>query len=171
MLGKKVLKDSLGLLKTLIRLWPLTLLVCLAYGAALYFLGFNFTSSLPYYVVWIERGVVPKTGDLMVYYYSGMDLKSYGYIKGIRFFKRVAGKEGDTIAVNGRQVSINGKLVGEAKPFANHGAIKLDPIDAGTIPKGYLFAQGDSPNSFDSRYKQSGLVPLNKVQGVAHVIF
>ncbi len=34
-----------------------------------------------------------------------------------------------------------------------------------TIPEGCLFVAGDNPKSFDSRYKEFGLVPMEKVWG------
>lgn len=36
-----------------------------------------------------------------------------------------------------------------------------------TIPKGYVFVAGDHPQSFDSRYEEFGLVPVEKIWGKA----
>jgi conjugal transfer pilin signal peptidase TrbI len=39
------------------------------------------------------------------------------------------------------------------------------------IPPGYFYAKGEHPSSFDSRYRESGLVPFDAVIGVAHPVF
>ena len=43
----------------------------------------------------------------------------------------------------------------------------LTPISATSISEGYVFVAGDHPNSFDSRYEEFGLVPIEKVWGKA----
>jgi len=43
----------------------------------------------------------------------------------------------------------------------------LTPISAKVIPKNYVFVAGDNPNSFDSRYEEFGLVPVQKIWGKA----
>lgn len=40
-------------------------------------------------------------------------------------------------------------------------------IPEGIIPSGYVFVAGDNPNSFDSRYEEFGLVPMEKIWGKA----
>lgn len=40
-------------------------------------------------------------------------------------------------------------------------------IPEGIIPPGYVFVAGDNPNSFDSRYEEFGLVPMEKIWGKA----
>ena len=128
------------------------------------------TPSLPYRLVWLEYGAQPQRGDLMVFRFSGEPLPGMGYVDGVPFFKRVAGLPGDRIEVVARIVSVAGVRVGYAKPHTREGQ-RLDPIAAGVVPEGYLFGQADSDDSFDSRYAQSGLVPMTRVVGVAHVIF
>jgi signal peptidase I len=39
------------------------------------------------------------------------------------------------------------------------------------IPEGYLFVAGDNPKSFDSRYAEFGLVPINKIWGKAWFVW
>lgn len=43
----------------------------------------------------------------------------------------------------------------------------LTPISAAIVPEGYVFVAGDNPNSFDSRYEEFGLVPIEKIWGKA----
>ena len=47
----------------------------------------------------------------------------------------------------------------------------LAPIAAGVIPPGCYYVQGLSPDSFDSRYRESGLVRAEQVIGVVDPIF
>lgn len=162
----------------LLRYWFVALPVLALYAVAQHFLFVNLTPSLPYRLVWLEYGAQPARGDLVVYRYAGTPLPGYGYLDGVRFFKRVAGLPGDVIAVRDRVVTVAAGAddsrseieIGYAKPHTASG-VALEPIAAGTIPAGHLFAQSDSPDSFDSRYASSGLVPIERVIGVAHVIF
>ncbi|MBS0271677.1 MAG: signal peptidase I [Proteobacteria bacterium] len=43
----------------------------------------------------------------------------------------------------------------------------LTPLSAGFVPEGYVFVAGDNLNSFDSRYEEFGLVPMEKIWGKA----
>ena len=152
------------------RHWIISTVVLVLYLAAKHWLWVNVTPSLPYRLVWLEYGGQPQRGDLMVFRFSGEPLPGMGYVDGVPFFKRVAGLPGDRIEVVARIVSVAGVRVGYAKPHTREGQ-RLDPIAAGVVPEGYLFGQADSDDSFDSRYAQSGLVPMTRVVGVAHVIF
>lgn len=151
------------------RHWIIALAVVLTYGLAQHWLYVNWTSSLPYRLVWIEYGAQPGLDDLMVYRFEGRPFHSED-LSGIRFFKRVAGVAGDRIAVSDREVAVSGRPIGHAKLFTRTGE-PLDLIAGGTIPSGVYFAQSDSADSFDSRYAQAGLVGADQVIGVAHVIF
>lgn len=126
----------------------------------------NVSASLPWSVARIEYGRVPARGDYMIYRYRG-DLPG---LPSHTFFKRVAGVAGDTIRVVGRTVWVDDRLIGVAQAMT-HAGIVLAPIAPGVIPQGYLFAQGDNPASFDSRYAEEGLVPVDSVLGVAYPVF
>jgi conjugal transfer pilin signal peptidase TrbI len=148
----------------------------LMFAAALYalmshYLGWNITPSMNNTLVWIEHGATPKLNDLVIYRFEGRGLASGAYLRDMRFYKRVAGLPGATIAVDKyRQVSVNGIAIGLAKSSTNHGQA-LTPITATVVPDGYYFVRGDTQDSFDSRYEESGLVRMGSVIGVAHVIF
>ncbi|MFX6119214.1 S26 family signal peptidase, partial [Acinetobacter baumannii] len=43
----------------------------------------------------------------------------------------------------------------------------LTPLSISIVPEGYIFVVGDNIRSFDSRYEEFGLVPLDKVWGKA----
>jgi conjugal transfer pilin signal peptidase TrbI len=107
-------------------------------------------------------------GDLVVYRFDGDELMHVR--KGQRFFKRVVGKPGDRVSVEGRRVLVNGVEVGIAKHYTRDGH-RLEPIAAGVIPQGHYYVQGTHEMSFDSRYRASGLVHASQIIGTAHVIF
>ena len=160
--------DLRALLTHLARCWYLYLPLALALALAQHFLLLNVTASLPYTLVWLERGATPARGDLAVYRYDGEELMYLA--KGQRFFKRIAGVPGDRISVDGRRVRVNDVDVGVARQYTLDGH-RLDPLPPGTIPSGYYYMQGMHEMSFDSRYRQSGLVHECRILGTAHVIF
>ena len=140
----------------------------LAWSVAQHFLLFNWTRSLPYSVVWLDPTSPFARGDLVVYRFDGEELM---YLKkGQRFFKRIAGVAGDRVSIEGRRVLINGADVGIAKRYTLDGH-RLEPLAPGVIPPGYLYVQGTHEMSFDSRYRESGLVHTSQIIGKAHVIF
>ena len=75
------------------------------------------------------------------------------------------GLPGDAVTVAGRHVAINGEEVGVAKLQA-YDHSPLVPITPTVIPPGHYYVQGTSPDSFDSRYQDSGLVRAEQVVGV-----
>ena len=133
---------------------------------------FNWTPSLPYSVVFVDYWHGPvQRGDLVVYRFTGeAGRRDYPGLKDQAFFKRVAGMPGDTVTVADRDVFVNGLLVGRAKTHT-FDRRPLQPISPTVIPPGFLYVQGTSPDSFDSRYRTSGLVPLRDVQAKVRPIF
>ncbi len=92
------------------------------------------------------------------------------------YAKRVLGIPGDRIIHNKSGITVipkesdglslltktsKGKLLTPIVPFNG------DQFNgwSKTIPEGCLFVAGDNPKSFDSRYKEFGLVPMEKVWG------
>jgi conjugal transfer pilin signal peptidase TrbI len=149
--------------------WYAYLPIALVWLVAQHYLLFNWTASLPYFVVWLR----PSTnsfarGDLIVYRYDGDELMQLK--KGQRFFKRVAGIPGDRVTVADRRVLINGIDVGIAKQYTLDGH-RLEPLSPGVIPAGYFYVQGTHEMSFDSRYRTSGLVHVSQIVGKVAVIF
>ena len=144
-------------------------MVFAVYGVGQHGLFVNGSDSLPYRLVWLDYHAIPVQGDLMVYRFAGQPFQRQT-LHGLRLFKRVAGLPGDAITVVDRQVSVAGVPIGLAKKYTRHGEA-LTPIAAGRIPDGYLFAHSDSVDSFDSRYAECGLVAVDQVLGVAHVLF
>jgi conjugal transfer pilin signal peptidase TrbI len=132
---------------------------------------FNWTPSLPCHVAWLQYGAHElKRGDYVVFAFDGEAQRQYPGLRGQPFFKIVRGLPGDTVTVNGRVVAINGEVVGTAKTHA-FDRRPLDPIAATVIPAGHYYVQGTSPDSFDSRYRASGLVRANQVLGTVIPLF
>lgn len=133
---------------------------------------FNWTPSLPHSVVYVDYWHGPlQRGDLVVYRFAGeAGQRDYPGLKDQAFFKRVAGMPGDRVTVVGRDVFVNGVAVGHAKTHA-FDRRPLQPIAPIVIPPGFLYVQGTSPDSFDSRYRSSGLVAVRDVRATVHPIF
>jgi len=132
---------------------------------------FNWTPSLPYKVALLHPGQhTLHRGDFIVFSFAGDGARDYPGLAGQPFFKIVRGLPGDTVTVDGREVRINGEPVGIAKTHA-FDRKPLEPIASGVIPPGRFYVQGLSPDSFDSRYRQSGLVRAEQVIGVVDPIF
>ena len=120
---------------------------------------FNWTASLPYRIVVVDHGPMPLArGDLIVYAFDGEAAeRDYPGLKRQPFFKRIVGVAGDVVTVDGRDVFINGLHVGRAKTHT-FDRRPLEPISPTVIPPGHVYVQGSSADSFDSRYRSSGLV-------------
>lgn len=132
---------------------------------------FNWTPSLPYKLAWLrEKPVVFAPGDFVIYSFDGAAKLDYPGLKNQPFFKIVRGVAGDRVAVSGRDVFVNGRFVGRAKEKAFDGR-PMYPIAPGVIPHGKLYVQGTDKNSFDSRYRSSGLVDSSRIIGQVVPLF
>jgi conjugal transfer pilin signal peptidase TrbI len=132
---------------------------------------FNWTPSLPYRVAWLQHGPHQlQRGDFIVFSFAGEAQHRYPGLHGQPFFKIVRGLPGDSVTVSGRQVAINGEDVGAAKTKA-YDRRPLAPIAPTVIPPRHYYVQGTSPDSFDSRYQESGLVRAEQVIGVVVPLF
>ena len=133
---------------------------------------FNWTPSVPYKVAVVQYGSQQSLGrgDLVVYAFDGEAQRIYPGLRAQPFFKQIRGVPGDRVTVVGRQVFVNSLPVGFAKActFDRH---PLDPIAETVIPPGYYYVQGTHPDSFDSRYRASGLVRANQVIGKVNPLF
>ena len=126
---------------------------------------FNWTGSLPCHVAWLrDRPASIERGDLVVFAFDGEARQTYPGLHGQPFFKIVRGVPGDRVTVDDRTVSINGEVVGVVKTHSFNRR-PLEPITDLVIPPGHYYVQGTSPDSFDSRYRASGLVRDGQVLG------
>ena len=133
---------------------------------------FNWTPSVPYKVAVVQYGSrhALRRGDFVVYAFDGEAQRIYPGLRAQPFFKQIRGVPGDRVTVVGRQVFVNSLPVGFAKAytFDRH---PLDPIAETVIPSGYYYVQGTHPDSFDSRYRASGLMQANQVIGKVNPLF
>jgi conjugal transfer pilin signal peptidase TrbI len=135
-------------------------------------LRFNWTPSLPYRVVWVERSDRPLArGEFVVYRFVGAGADGdQRALKDQPLFKQVAGLPGDVVTVVDRDVFVNGEPMGRAKVRTfNHKP--LSPIAPVTIPDGFVYVRGTSPDSFDSRYSAAGLVPASAILSRVRPLF
>lgn len=124
---------------------------------------FNWTASLPYRVALVRHTPhAIERGDYIVFAFAGEAQASYPGLRGQPFFKQVRGLPGDVVTVEGRVIAVNGEVVGLAKTHA-FDKRPLEPIAATVIPPGHYYVQGTGPDSFDSRYRSSGLVRTDQV--------
>jgi conjugal transfer pilin signal peptidase TrbI len=179
--GQRVLGQFAEFLRHVRRRWPLYLPIFAVWGLAYVRvfidptprlpLLFNWTPSLPYRVAWLAPGRHPlRRGEFVVFSFDGEAQARYPGLRGQPFFKIVRGVPGDVVTVAGRCVAINGEDVGVAKSQA-YDHRPLAPIAPTVIPPGHYYVQGTSPDSFDSRYRDSGLVRAEQVVGVVVPLF
>ncbi len=175
-LGRRAVKHFADFLRHVRRRWYLYLPILAIWGLAYARLFidatprlpvlFNWTPSLPYRIAWLVRGPRPlRRGDFIVFSFDGEAQMRYPGLRGQPFFKIVRGLPGDAVTVADRHVAINGEEVGVAKLQA-YDHRPLVPITPTVIPPGHYYVQGTSPDSFDSRYQDSGLVRAEQVVGV-----
>lgn len=100
---------------------------------------------------------------------------SVQYVGDLLFAKRILGIPGDLLYRSEEKLCISHKsleiksLEMRCLPLLKETKTQkpLTPLIASYIPQGYAFVTGDHPNSFDSRYEEFGLVPLEKIWGKA----
>lgn len=132
---------------------------------------FNWTPSLPYRMALMQYGhAAVRRGDLIVFSFTGEAQARYPGLRAQPFFKMVRGMPGDVVTVQGRLVYVNGEIAGLAKTHArdHHPLVPIAPM---VIPSGHYYVLGTSPDSFDSRYQESGLVKAEQVLGVVVPLF
>ena len=109
------------------------------------------TSSVPYKVCLQVYNLQPKKGDLCVFDCWGKS-----------FVKYIAGIAGDEISIVDNDIYVGNSHIGKIAK-----ASKLHPIATGRIPEGYVFMSGTHVYSFDSRYKEFGLIGVSQIRGKA----
>ena len=103
----------------------------------------------------------PKRGDLVLF----DPPEAAG--SNIPYMKRVIGLPGDSVAVDsGRRVFVRGEFIGLAKKRALDGRV-LDTIAPGVIPPGHYYVHAGHADSHDSRYREVGLVPRERIRARA----
>ena len=83
-----------------------------------------------------------------------------------KIIKKIIGNSGDVIWYDKEGfLWINQIKLGKPKQTTKDG-VQLKAISAQTIPPGFIFLHSSHERSFDSRYQELGLVPLNKIKGL-----
>ena len=152
-------------------IWTLALVRVLVDPTPRLPLVFNWTPSVPYHVALAhyDPGALHR-GDFILFRFDGQEQLRHPGLRAQPFFKQIAGLPGDVVQVHGRVVTVNGKSVGTAKAHT-FDRQPLATIEAGVIPPGHYFVQGASADSFDSRYRSSGLVRADQVIATLTPIF
>lgn len=115
----------------------------------------NASESLPFsYFFGYKLEEEPKRGMYVSFEHPKSD---------ILLVKRIAGLPGDCISIRDMQIFINEVPYGHIQSNSPSGML-LSPIEAGEIPKGYVYVTGLHPSSFDSRYAEFGLVPISQLK-------
>ncbi len=115
---------------------------------------FTTSPSVPYSVCLLVYNLKPQKGDLCAFKF-----------KDRRFIKYILGKAGDRISNIQGTIYIGSNKVGKVRNVNN-----LTPINEGIIPDGYMFVAGTHPDSFDSRYKEFGLIRKANLEGKVYGI-
>lgn len=155
-------------------LWflPAALLVVLNVGFfSKYKLSYNLSESLEGTIFLVERGVLPDRGEFAEFFYNGDGI----YQRGTVFIKIAAGIGGDIVATQPiadqrTSVAVNGRFVGNAKPYSRTG-IPLKPTHTHIIKNGHYYMAATHPDSFDSRYAVFGEVTDQQIIGRAVRLF
>ncbi len=114
-----------------------------------------------------------KRGDIVSI--SGHDT---AYVRKKTLAKKLIGLPGDVIEQTHRGILVSQIFNGRQQikiPLSSTLSLlektidgkPLTPLITTVVPEGYVFVAGDHPRSFDSRYEEFGLVPIDKIWGKA----
>lgn len=126
--------------------------------------GLNVTESLPNWAFIADADVFPMKGELVMF-----DPPENPYYSGRPFVKQIVGIAGDPVEVRGRRIYVAGAFVGEAKEISQDGR-PLEIISPQIVPEGFVFVAGTHADSYDSRYAEIGLIPVESIVGRAYPI-
>jgi conjugal transfer pilin signal peptidase TrbI len=152
------------------RLIPLAFLGLAPFGtlclfSEYYTIGVNLTDSLPEQIYLISKDKMPRTRDDYISFHAPNNK-----LHKEPFLKLVGGIEGDIVEEKSRNFYINGVPIGYAKEYSKTGE-KIELGFTGVIPKGCYFVYSNHKDSYDSKYKDIGLVCRADVIGTALPIF
>jgi len=115
-----------------------------------YVLGLNTEPCLSQTLFLVSKGSQVERGDYIAFRFLIPDDRYHPY--GQVFVKRVAGKPGDLLQVYGRNFWLDGSWIGQARERDSRGRLVGHFAWNGAVPNGKLFALGEGPQSYDSRY-------------------
>lgn len=135
--------------------------VCFGFMSEHVHLVKSLTDSLPeHYFIQLPK-FTPKKGDLTIV---------YNQFYGGRLIKQIIGQAGDHITTDAvGDLWVGKKLIG--KVYSQTGSAKtLTRTKDQVIPEGQVFLYSPHPKSFDSRYQEVGLVPVEALEGLVFAI-
>ena len=128
----------------------------------------NRSQSLPINFVLIKKGELPTKKD-SIFVFKVRNNPHYK-MKETNFIKLLGGTSGEKIIVNDRNIFVEGRLIGAAKTNTLKGQ-SLTMAESGIIPPHKFFAYTTHKDSFDSRYKDLGLIDEKDIIGTAIFAF
>ncbi len=132
-----------------------------------YLIVINKSDSLPLRWALIKKGVFPaKKGEIFAFFTDGGGF----YKKKKVFVKKLASRFGSVIEVEGDRVFVDGKYIGNIRQHSSSGK-RINVNNQKIVKKRQYFAFADHPRSFDSRYKEIGLINEKNIIGTAIFIF
>ncbi|MBA4118837.1 MAG: signal peptidase I [Candidatus Puniceispirillum sp.] len=120
----------------------------------------NGSDSLPekiFYVSNFKPHFPLKVGELVTFKHPSIP---------VTLLKRVAGIPGERVTHGNGITYVEGRPIGKTLAQTKNGK-SLHPGFTGKIPEGFLFVSGTHARSFDSRYKEMGLIPEEAILGKA----
>ena len=140
--------------------------LCLIIALKKYEIVVNYSESLPYKFVIIDKSKKPtKKGQIAVFYV--LNNKELAVEK-IKFIKIYGGSEGSEILLKNNKIFVDDFLIGEVKEKSKKNQ-KLTAIQSQIISKQKYFFYSLHQDSFDSRYQEIGLIDEKNIVGT--VIF
>jgi conjugal transfer pilin signal peptidase TrbI len=148
---------------TLSILLLLTIGVNFVSPVSIYGIRYNSSESLPYCLFLSKKsqGMHLDYGTIIAFNHATNQLP---------LAKKITGLPGDIIDISNTHIYVRGEDLGEIKTISPSG-YRLTPLTERIVPEGYLFVSGKHELSFDSRYAEFGLVPMDTVQEVLWPVF
>lgn len=122
-----------------------------------YFIAFNRTTSLPEYFWVVNTNDTTNFSKNEYFSFYAPEDKMLTEGESTPLVKIIAGIPGDKVTINKSTLLINNKVMGHLWPKTMNGH-KLAPIESQIIPHGCYFAWTPALYSYDSRYKDVGIV-------------
>ncbi len=159
---KQQLKNN----RIIIAVSTIIIVMTIAYVQKHYLVVHNKSESLPNHWFVISKGQIPHKNQIFAF--KAKDNPAYK--AGEIFIKIAGGVSGDEVKITERNFFINDQFIGTAKTESLKG-LPLEMSDAGIIPEHSFFAYTTHKDSYDSRYKEIGLINEQDIIGTAVLAF